>query len=109
MNEAQRQRPLEIINRIGRAVEQEWDNRDRGYCLRKPGAARFGFVRFNIGGKNARKYAIYAYKPFPDPRELFVDPSTDKKGQEGKYFVDPGDEDANGYAVIVLESAWDGK
>ena len=101
----QQQKPLEIISRIGRPVEPEWKPKHRGYSLRKHGASQFGFVRFNRYGENAHKYVVYAYQPFSDPKQLFVET---RGGREGRCFVDPSDDDAIGYAMSVLESAWDG-
>ena len=100
-NGAQRQRPLEIIDQIGRPVRKEWKFGSRGYSLGKPGASQIGFIRFNQRGT----FVVYVSQPFSDPKRLFTDT---RGGREGKYSdFDPKDRYAIDYVVSVIESAWD--
>ena len=105
MNEVQRQVPFEIfslVSLIGRPVEPEWKSSSRGYALRKPGSNYFGYVRFNQSGM----FNVQAHQPFSDPKQLFKEING---GRRGWCYVDPIDTGAVGYAVSVLESAWDGR
>ena len=105
MNETQRQVPLEIfylVSLIGRPVEPEWKSGSRGYALRKLGSNYFGYMRFNHSGK----FNVQAHQPFSDPKQFFKEIDC---GRKGWCYVDPNDTDAVGYAISVLESAWDGR
>lgn len=52
-------------------VRYDWSERYNGYQLSVPAGPRFGFVRFNIAGADAGRFAVYVYAPFEDPPGLF--------------------------------------
>ena len=78
-----------------------------GYRLRLPNRSYFGFVRFNVRDNqgNAGRYTVYAYWPFDDEEERFINRGANQGNGQWYCIVDPGDEDALTYAVAVLKSA----
>ena len=104
----QQQRALELIDRINRDINLV--DRHGGYDLAKPGSTRIGHVRFNIGGRDAGNYRVYAYEPFSDPRGLFDNDSGGGQGRRGwTCLAGPGNEEDIRYVVDVLESSYDQK
>ena len=103
----QRERPHEFIDRIGREpIERRWWPKHRGYILYSYGSQRFGFVRFNVGGRNAGMFAVYAlrYRHSDDPDGRFS-PDADPAQHLG--IVSPDDEDEIRYALRVLRASYD--
>ena len=78
-----------------------------GYRLRLPNSSYFGFVRFNVGNSqgNAGMYTVYAYRPFDDEEERFINRGACQGNAQWLYIVNPADEDAMSYSIRVLESA----
>ena len=111
MTPEQRERACEFIRRLRECIpcvvkrELEGKNSFRLGC---PGIGCFGAVRYNIRGENARKYTVYAYKPFDDPEGRFTTKSSkpDTK-QDWFYPFSPSNDDAIKYAIGVLKSASD--
>lgn len=104
----QQRRALKLIDRIDRNVDLT--DRHGGYDLGKPASTRIGHVRFNIGGRDAGNYRVYAYEPFSDPRGRFHNDSGGGKGRRGwTCLVGPRDEEDIRYIVEVLESSYDQK
>ncbi len=99
---------LAFIRRIKREVIPIPDDpSDRGFQLERPDKSRFGFVRFNIAGKNPGMYRVYAYWPFNDPHKLFENRYRDNRPQGWTCVVDPDDEDKVRHVIRVLESSHD--
>ncbi len=108
MDPVQKRFALDFVDRIDRRPHVKKVVRQGGYDLRKPGSARIGHIRYNIGGANRGRYRVYAYKPFSDPQERFKnDSKSDSRGWT--YVFDPANEDAVTYALSVLESSYDQK
>ena len=104
----QQQRALELIDRIDRNINPV--DRHGGYDLAKPGSTRIGYVRFNIGGRDAGNYRVYTYEPFSDPRGRFRNDSGGGQGRRGwTCLVGPNNEEDIRYVVNVLESSYDQK
>ena len=97
----------ELISRIDRHFC--FKDRHRGYTLRKPGSRAFGYVRFNVRGKSAGKYMVYAYSPFDDPRVMFQNETEATTNHGWWCVVNPDDEDTIRYVISVLESSYDHK
>lgn len=108
MTEDQRQRADEFVQRL-RIPSIERAEHHNGYRLRLPNSSYFGLVRFNVRNNqgNAGMYTVYAYWPFDDAEERFINKGANQGNAQWHYIVNPGDEDALGYAVRVLKSACD--
>ena len=107
MSAEQRERPHEFIDRIGREpVERRWWPNHRGYRLYSHGSQRFGFVRFNVEGRNAGMFAVYAlrYRSYDDPDSRF-----NPNAAPAQHFcpVDPRNEEEIRYALRVLRASYD--
>ena len=108
MDPTQRQRPHEIIDRIGREAIDARAGRDNGYMLYvRPGSRnRFGYVRFNIQGRNKDMFTLYAlrYESVDDPDNRF---NHDAAPAQHCHSVWPDDEDGIRYALRVLRASYD--
>ena len=103
MDPRQRERPFEFIRLLDRdGVTPR--RRQNGYSL-FVGDRRIGFVRYNIRGDDAGRFAVYATEPFDDPYELFENRHTDGSRFGPIAFVDPDDTETIGRVVAVLRSA----
>ena len=106
----QMDRAKEFAQQVQREVWLEEDVcHQRGYFLRPPSKSkrRVGFVRYNVAGPNAGRFAVYAYCPFDDPRGKFQNLHKGQDDTGWRIFIDPADQATVQYAVKVLESAWD--
>ena len=103
----QLERVREFIDRLGREICLK--ERHNGYALRKPGSTDIGYARYNIAGRNAGKYVVYAYYPFDDPECRFQNGQVGTSRRAWKPFIIPEDADLIRYALRVLRSAYDAR
>ena len=102
----QRQMASEFVRRL-QISNVEHVEHHNGYRLRLPNSAYFGFVRFNVRNNqgNAGMYTVYAYWPFDDEEDRFINRGTNQGNAQWLYIVNPRDTDALSYAIRVLRSA----
>ncbi len=108
MDPIQKRRALDFVDKIDRRPRVKKVVRGRGYDLEKPGSTRIGHIRYNIGGTDAGRYRVYAYKPFSDPEKRFKNYS-ESPTRGWTYVFNPANEEAMRYAISVLESSYDQK
>ena len=103
----QMNRAKEFTQQIQREVRLT--ESDNGYSLLAPSEPErlVGFVRYNVAGCNARRFAVYAYYPFVDDKVKFQNCQEGQRNDGWHIFIDPVDQATVQYAVKVLESAWD--
>ena len=108
MTEDQRQMALAFVRRLN-IPDVEPVEHHNGYRLRLPGRSYFGYVRFNVRNSqgNAGMYTIYAYWPFDDEENRFINKGANQGNLQWLYIINPADEDAVAYAIRVLKSASD--
>ncbi len=96
-----------MVSQIGiSGVEAVWVADHNGYKLRR-GEKPFGFVRFNIAGRNQGKFTVYSYRHdrSDDPDNRFK--STGSKNSRFQLHTTawPDDEESIHYALSVLRAS----
>lgn len=92
-----------FIEKMDRPVQ--FKDRHSGYQLTVPGGRNFGFVRFNIKGRNPNQFVVYVQGKEADIKDRFD--AQLGNPNDCHFFFDPEDEEKANYAIETLRRAYD--